>query len=419
MDGKKKILKLLAKGALILGSWMVILLPGVICDLEYQGIIVCLQKYKWIKESIEMLRKAGFHYSIALALLQSSFGILVTVINLGFTLSISIVEQYDKLVYGLTRQKLEPKKQSQIYIHIKRMTYVTPFLLLLAIVGNLCATGYILLGFGYLFLLYNLRLYAKSYGKSRERELVIRYLVQSAKEGIQVADCLDGYCESLEYISRSIEKEGNWRDSIILFKELSDRLKVDFSDQESILQYYYINIVYMPNTSNAEETFFQLVKEQVNHLERVSKVEMREIHLFFGMLYNLFSFTKERIVLEFVQWFFNIEHRSSSYIISDGQKVVGNVQEIEIGVFLVFLEYWLECIEPNNLVEMENLDFLWKKANPFFKKNFACFDKSRRIFEMWLEISKVGRAFNVLKEDVEYGTSLSRICWLLERKGWK
>ena len=398
-------------------GWMLVLLLGIIADLEYHGYINVLQLCPALVAIINFFRNCGFHYSNALTLLKGSFGILITAINLIFTLSVNIMDRSDKLIYGFSHRELNYWQENKVYHHMKRMTYFAPVLLVIAIILNWCITGYIILVFGYLFLLYNHMLYAGSYGRQKEREAVIDYLLHSVEKDMQGVNNLAEYKELLEYMRRSIEKEGNWRDTAQLYKELKVKASELPNAIDIVLLYYFFEIVYTANSSSREDIPMQQIKAQIKEVEGTDYVIEKEFVVLWGMWNAVFKKFSEENIIQFINWFSKGALRSYDMELSKGHNIEDDVWRSETGLFLIYIEYWLQFDNTSKIgINVENVRKIWGLGKGFLKKQNntlveECFKAYADYFDE--DTDKLRECYNTLQKDILFDGNLSLVRNLL------
>lgn len=398
-------------------GWSVLLAVGIICDLEYYGYIHILQKSFLAQTTIGHFRALGFHYRNALTLLQGSFGILITAVNFILTLNISIADQSEKLIYGFSRQELSYWKQDEFYNVIKCMIYFAPVLLVIVIVLGWCISGYIILLFDYMFLIYNHMKYANGYGEEKKRKAVANYLLDSAKDKISGESNLPKYKMLLEHIRINIEKEQNWHDVEYLYMELKKQT-LDLSNEiDIILIYYFFSYVYVNDGICRENIAIQLVKKQVTLVESDREVSERECMILCGMWYAIFNNLSEKGIIYFLEWLSMFAKRSYQLVIRKEHSTEEAVLEIEIGLFLVFVECWLAHSERKEVLEVKKLQILWAYGKEALSnKNEE--DLVKKYLEQYEEcfgenFIKLKDAYEILQKDIKYNGQLSCICSLL------
>lgn len=393
----------------------IILAFGIISDLEYYGNLYLLQKFKFIRWSIELLRKCGLHYSNALQLLQGSFGILITAVNFIFTMSINITDRSGKKVFGFSRQELNHLRQNRFYRGMKRLTYFTPLLLAIAIILNWCITGYIILLFGYMFLIHNHKLYEHSYGRQKEIESVANYLFNIIKEYENKADWSKEYGEKLEFIRIDTERESNWIEIAQLYDEIRKRILTLPANIRTMAIYRFFDIIYATHFLHREDIAIEQIKKQISIVEHENKINEDEYMVLCGMWNTLFKrFDKENL-LDFIEWFSNAALRSYNMMITDNQKIEDEIWIAESGLLLIYIENWLQNEKQELNLNIDTIRNLWEIGKAFLQKDNnslinELFETYGRIDE---NIKEIQQSYEQLYKDIKFNGSLSCVCSIL------
>lgn len=160
--------------------WCILLFPGILLDLTYQGVL----HGKILVSILNVARglgKIGLHYDTMFSFLENNVGTIVTMITLFFTMSIHVANRTEERVYGFSRSELYGLPRT---VRSRHLNYLAPVLMILLINLRYCLSGYLLLLWSYFFLMRQYSLYAGSFDKQRDIEAIVKKLTGCFADGL-------------------------------------------------------------------------------------------------------------------------------------------------------------------------------------------------------------------------------------------
>lgn len=337
-----------------------IFLVVVILDFTYYGKInFCI----WVRV-IEKLRKygkcIGFSYNGAEGILSGSFGILVTGISIILTTSIQLANRSENKIYGISRKELNFSKMGLLYKQMRRIAFLTPVMMIIAINLHLCLTGYSILFYIYIFLGLNYILYLTSYRREKDIEMVIKILVLRYKDTEK-----SRYKMALDDVCREVEKEGCREEVAQMFQSLIEESYLE-SEKDSFWMcnrfFYTVFLgclsenmrIIKSREQNAIEIVEDYITKNIDECEKELGIKSRQYLVLWSMICCVFEYCSVDSIEQYLQWFMDFEARSNFLVRRKNRTISSCAQYLQIGLILILLEIWLYKHE------ISDRQFTWK-----------------------------------------------------------
>lgn len=393
-------------------------------------------QWSWALSILEFLKECNFmgvRYTDAEKILTSSVGILVTTVSLIITIGTNISQRSEQRMYGIPRKEITKEKTSPAFKGLRRVTYVAPVVMIACLLFKWIITGYVVMGYIYLFLLYYCYINGQTYGRTRTLNKVVDILLNCFSLYEQNKEnCIMQYQLHLEDIRSSIPKESAWCDIELLYKNLIQKLideinragernkKKEWTSEEIfMICYWFFKIIYMEN--NGDEYKYpalKLLKANVTEIEEKedidfeSDISIKNITLW-AMLCAKFEDCTAEEIIELLVWFLDFSTRSGRNIENGGEEISSSIIDEHNGMLLIMIENWLNQHWDFAEVKIIRwLNKLWEKGNTFFKGKYD--KRINRYLELYKELFneevwKLNDYVKNLKCDKMNGTDSSKI----------
>lgn len=387
--------------ALVFGSLLVMLLPGIFID----GIYYFRYKYYFAKRIVSFFRSflkpVGVTYTTAFNIMGSNVGVLLAMISLFLTMNINIAQRSEKRVMGISYREIEDINQNDFYKLTKRISYMSPILMLFVLNIRLCVTGYLLFCYCYGFLILHYYLHASSFSTDITREKVAKRLIKCLpQEEKWQYDEIREYDMYLEEVGKGVEDDGDWKEVELLYDKLV-QLSCDYKgEQRQIILRHFYKIVYWDRKMKNIIAIFRLWHLTMEDVDkRIAKnklISEDDWTLEWSMLTIIFCEAAEKDLLDFLEDFLRFKLRSKRTFKSVGAELPEKLLCEQVGAIIILFEYRLrkKLFDENNaiqyirrLVDYGEKAFLFEDYHIMDIIKFLC-NQDEDNSELFLQIAK-------------------------------
>lgn len=306
-------------------------------DLIYNDYFFCSPLWEIVCWLEKVLMCLGFERKIALDLMKSSLGLIITMFTFVLNTGISIFNRFERKIYGIPYGDLCRQKSS-----IRRMSYiislVLPILIIIAINLELCGMSYLLLLYSYILVIYNYGIYGGSYDKEGLRKDAVNTLIACVDKDDLADDQITEFAAIIDEIRREVHQSREWNNIWLLLDELIERIMY-FDDEKSYFLACHVWEIFLAD--NEDRNIQISVIYTKRYIERIGRSILkyeRELIIVWSLLCSAISQWNPKTLESFLEWFAEIAN-------------LGNYRSLvkEAGMVLLMLEYWF-CARTDNVV---------------------------------------------------------------------
>lgn len=341
--------------------WLILLSPGILLDLTYQGVLHC-RIFMSVLDMARGLGKIGLHYNTMFSFLENNVGIIVTMITLFFTMSIHVDNRAEERVYGFSRSELDSLSRTVPYVvRSRHLNYLAPILMIVMTNLRYCLSGYLLLFWSYFFLMRQYSRYAGSFDKQRDIDAVVKKLTNCFADGL-TSETLFEFQLTLEDFSNGIKAREEWKNAEKIYKELTSQ------KYEEVFYYiygrYYFESVFSEKELQGNRKALQMLRKEITACDlRVAEkeaIEKEDRFLFWGILVGTIKCLCEEELLLFLEYFLAF-HTRSNYTVERLNKGLPNpALSWQSAMLLTVVEVWLLQNDPENPELADKVNLLWR-----------------------------------------------------------
>lgn len=381
--------------------------PGVILDLAYQEKLNG-RKLVWLLNAIKrFLKSFGLSHAELWNFIISNTGVLITFVTIFFTFTIEIFERSEKKIFGISQKELFNIRIKWWYRLPHKMVVLLPLFMLAYIILGFCAGSYLLLFWGYLFLIFIYCIHRKFYDEEEMTEKFCEKLLEPFREVVCVNDVKDWntYKNYLIDIYDFTKKESDWIHAQQLFFKFLNKIQQLETEICFVLEYYFILIVFGQENKVHDFDFFRIVQnylENMEYDENSNYKNQKDSVLLWGMLIASIPHAAEKELINFLRFFSGFTSRSCNKIRHMKQEIPNSICEKEAAMVLILLEEWLKketsnedefgrlvrkvyregevVFKEENLNDQEELIFLCEQIPGYYReirKNLIDFKKEK------------------------------------------
>lgn len=326
---------------------LVLTFLGCILDITYQGKIKCQFLVGVLNLVKQFLKSCGLSHSEIWDFITSNTGVMITLVTIFFTFTIEIFERSEKKIFGIPLKELIDIRAEYWYRELHIMVVMLPFFMLAYIVLGFCAGSYLLLFWGYVFLILIYGKHRSFYDEEKMVGKVCQKLSGSFREAVCVKDVKDwdGFKNTLIGIYDSAKKESDWIHIQKLFFEFAKVLQKLEDEICFVAAYYFAFIVFGQENKTHEFDSFKVVRKYMESIEYDDNSDYKnrkDTILLWGLLSASIPYAEEKELLEFLRFFTDFTNRSCHKIRHMGQEVPNSICERESAMVLILLEEWLK-----------------------------------------------------------------------------
>lgn len=357
---------------------------------------------------IHFLKIIGISRTKALSILESNLGVLVTMLSMGLTIGIDIKNSLESRVFGIPQKELKKKDKIKNAGIIRVSVYFFPLIMILFMNLRFCASGYTVLVYNYLILIFQYRKRTKSQDMVKYCKDVIDKLLSYIEGDHSInEDSLLEFQSFLGDVRRGIDKEEGWRYaeqlSVLFIKKI---MEFDCRKCFTLSWFYFDGIFPISRHDDYEELRFTkmwLRKMLIEEYDDIEEWNKRQLVLW-SILSRTFIFWKEELVKSFLDWFCDFANRSIQIKESGNSRSIMLEMKKQAGIVLIFTEGWLKKnIGEIKYIQFErNLCLLWDYGIKIFQEDITFFENGC----LWLykfsidnEASFIEEAKDVLNND--------------------
>lgn len=406
-DIKKRLISFVQDSLLpLIGAtiiWLFLLLPGILLDLTYQGVIHC----KILMSALDLMRgfgKAGLHYGTMFSFLDNNAGIIVTMVTLFFTMSIHVANRAEERIYGFYRSELDDLLHTvPCVVRSRHLNYLAPILMIIMINLHYCLSGYLVLLWSYFFLMRQYSRYAGSFDKRRYMEGVVRKLTNCFVGGL-TSETLFEFQLTLENFGNGIKVKEEWKNAEKIYCILTNPCTKYKEELYYIYGRYYFEGVFCGKEFQENRNALHMLKKEtaacdlrIAHYEEMQK---KDKFLYWGILVGTIkSFCEEELIL-FLEYFLAFNMRSNYTMEYINKNLPSSILKWQSTMLLTAVEVWLQRNEAENLKLVDKVNLLWRHGRCLIEPKYES------IFDSFAELSDEIR---LLFDDSDYQRALKKI----------
>lgn len=397
----------------------VMLMPGMGLDWIYWNQENC---WNSIAVFLQNFLSCRITYCSALNTLNSSVGVLMTLVSLFLTMNINIAERSEKKVYGIVRRDLFPGKHNMFYVYVRRMSYFAPLLLLVFLNLSYCVSGYLLLCYLYLFLMAYYYTHESSYSLDKNLEAVAFLLAgyfDNSNDFEEKPEIL--YCMRLEEIGKSVKEGADWNGIEQIYSRLRS-IKIYDDLNRYMIDYYFYKIVFWNTVQDDISNIYamQFMRRRMEIVD-VNTAKNGRLGEEWTLIWSLFKVTlinaNEYDLSLFLKWFLNDIERGRETMRKCGKSLPSHVVKEEIGVLLTLMEYRLrtKTIKSNQLQSI--IKVLWNSGKGIWmneKFEFQAQIRNINQIEIEKDTDEIEKVLQDLQSDYCKQTRRSLIAYIVE-----
>ena len=387
----------------------IIFLPGVVADIFYR-----IGDKLWTTWGlVVLLRSIGITYSSSFDILNSSFGVIVSMVSMFLTINNNISERFEKKVFGISRGKLFTEDsfvKGFLFEYFKRVCLCAPVFMLLFLNLEFCVSGYLVFAYCILFLLWHYYRYDSSYSKRKSLEKTVQKLKDDLpKEDVWTEDILSEYQISLECIGGSAEEDNNWKEVENLYYEMLDATeKYDYYKRYLIAFYFYRTVFWRRKNRN-QIMPMHMMQLYLNRLDKrlgkkiLEKIPSDELSVLWGMMRVAVCEASEYELIHFIENFLDFPGRGCNVLKgNENGHIKLRIMEEQTGMLLFLIEYRFGTTLPRDVRFIELLRKIWEiSRKPFDKeKDYECIPDILLFISNSLEEDRLG--LETVLENLKY-----------------
>lgn len=347
-------------GAIII--WLFLLIPGILLDLTYQGVIQC----KILVSALDVIRgfgKVGLHYAPMFSFLDNNVGIIVTMVTLFFTMSIHVANRAEGRVYGFSRRELDDLlRTNSCAVRSRHLNYLAPILMIIMINLHYCLGGYLVLLWSYYFLMRQYSRYAGSFDQHRYMEGAVRKLTNCFVGGL-TSETLFEFQLTLENFSSGIKVKEEWKNAEGIYGILTNPCTKCKEELYYIYGRYYFENVFCEKGFQGNRNALHMLKKETAacdlRIAEHEEMQKEDKFLYWGMLVGTIKNLCEEELILFLEYFLAFNMRSIYTMEYINKNLPSSILKWQSTMLLTAVEVWLQQNEAENLKLIDKVNLLW------------------------------------------------------------
>lgn len=320
---------------------------GVILDFAYREKINCKICVWLLTITKQCLTSFGLSHDELWGFIISNTGVLITCVTIFFTFTIEIFERSEKKIFGMSQKELFNISTKGWYRMLHKMVVMLPLFMLIYIILGFCAGSYLLLFWGYLFLVFIYSIHRRFYDEEKMTEKFCERLLEPFCEAVSINDVKDWntYKNHLINIYDFTKKECDWIHAQELFFKFINTIQHLETEICFVAEYYFILIVFGQENKVHDFDFFKIVQnylENMEYDENNNYKNQKDSILLWGMLLASIPYAAEKELIDFLRYFSDFTSRSCNKIRHMKQEIPNSICEKEAAMVLILLEEWLK-----------------------------------------------------------------------------
>lgn len=350
------------------------LVPGMAVDMFYRLAAGWWRTWK----IVSWLESCNITYNNAFGILGGSFGVIISMVSMFLTINNNISERLEKKVYGIPRSRLYEEQHTfanGLFKYLKRMCLCAPVLMMVLLNLKFCVGGYLVFVYCISFLLWHYHRYDRSYSRELAFKKTIDVLMKDLpKEGTWTLDTTFNYQVLLENIGKSVEEEGNWKDTENLYYGLIDAVREYDYEKRYYIIFNFYRMVFWRKEKEGRTFPMDMLLAYLDSLDmELAKAGTNIIKekyqlVLWAMMRAAVCEAREEELIRFFEKFYDFLGRSRRILEKTGQAALPlKIMEEEAGMLLVLLEYRFRRVMPANMHFVRWLKRVWECGNRCFK----------------------------------------------------
>lgn len=393
--------------------WTVIALVGIVITSFLPDIIYYKTDFWMNCKLIIAIRKLGFSYTAALHTLKNNFGVLVTAISVIITISINNLNRSENRIFGLRSEQFDFSKRRVVYKHGRRLIFVAPFLMIIAVNFGCCVAGYMVLALSYLFLIIAYFFLVSAFDLEKDLDCIAGRLLAEVPEVVRGPEDIAGYTMILNTMHQWNEKEKYWAETDHLFAKLYSKSKECSVEQKFVLCSFFYETMYVRDNGKDCDRAMYALQNYITSRDREGWDEEDYLALW-GMMDCLLGECGRKNAIAFIKWYLDFATRSRNAVKISEQKAIMQGHSIgmkaarkQTGILLIELELYFCSHKKIN-------DYIWKELSRIWNEGKGILgEKEKEFRQLYLRLNalrdknpkEIEERISYLCTDYQYGNT--------------